>query len=188
MPDLPITLRSRTQVCRNSVFSVFLDHVTDASGREVRDYLSVVPHRRAHDKVTGVAVLPVVDGKFGLIRVFRHPLGEYCWEVARGFVDSAESPIAAALRELREETGLVAAAQSLRDLGLVAPEPGVVDARIRLFAATGCTREPGAQEGEMGHREIRFFGRVELAGMLGGSEILDPCTLVCCYRCLGLPA
>lgn len=188
MTDRPLTLESRKEVCRNTVFTVFLDHVRDASGREVVDYLSVVPHHRAAGAVTGVAVLPVADGRFGLIRIFRHPLGEFCWEAPRGFVDSGESPVAAALRELREETGLIASPRSVRDLGVIAPEPGVVDARIRLFAADGCGRASVTHHDELGHGELRFFGRDELIGIMDGGEIMDPCTLVCCYRYLGLPA
>lgn len=188
MPDAPIVLKSRTQVCRNAVFTVFLDHIGDAAGNEVTDYLSVVPRHRTADKVSGVAVLPVQEDRFGLIRIFRHPLGIHCWEVVRGFVDPAESLTAAALRELREETGLVAAAASLRDLGVVAPEPGVLDARVRLFAAEGCARAGDPSGNEIGHREVRFFSRKQLIELMDGGEIVDPCTLVCCYKYLGVPA
>lgn len=188
MSDAPIVLKSRTPVCRNAVFTVFLDHIQDATGGEVTDYLSVVPHYRTANKVSGVAVLPILDGRFALIRIFRHPIGAYCWEIARGFVDSAESLTDAALRELREETGLVADAGALRDLGALAPEPGVLDARVRLFAAEGCARAGGPSGNEIGHREVRYFDRKELVGLLGRGEIVDPCTLVCCYRYLGVPA
>lgn len=189
MADRPITLLARREALRNAVFTVYLDHVRDASGQEVRDYLAVVPHHRAADAVTGVAVLPVSGDRVTLIRVYRHPLGEYGWEVARGFVDAGETPAAAALRELREETGLDAEASSLRALGTLAPEPAVLDARIRLFAASNCRPASGtAAGGEIGHRELRTFSPSELAALLDRGEIRDPCTLVCCYRHLGAPA
>lgn len=184
MPDRPITLLARREVCRNTVFTVYFDHIKDTAGNEVTDYLSVVPHHRAANGVTGVAVLPVVDGRLGLIRIYRHPLGEQSWEIVRGFVDQAETPDAAAVRELREEAGLVVAVESLRELGTIAPEAGVIEARIRLFAAEGCARESGACSNEMGHRETKYFTREALAGMIDRGEIMDPCTLVCCYRYL----
>lgn len=187
MSDLPITLLARREVCRNAVFTVYFDHIRDAAGNEVTDYLTVVPHHRAADGVTGVAVLPVMDGGFGLIRIYRHSLGGHGWEVARGFVDEAETAAAAALRELSEETGLVTDAASLRDMGTLAPEPGVLEARVRLFAAEGCTRGRAAPGAEMGHREVKYFTRQELGGLIQGGEVMDPCTLVCCYKYLGLP-
>lgn len=186
MPDLPITLLARREVCRNSVFTVYFDHIRDAAGNEVTDYLTVVPHHRAADGVTGVAILPVLDNQFGLIRIYRHSLGKHGWEVARGFVDEAETSDTAALRELAEETGLVAAAGSLRDLGTVAPEPGVLEARVRLFAAEGCARGRETSGSEMGHHESRFFTREALIELIDRGEIMDPCTLVCCYRYLGV--
>lgn len=184
MSDSPVKLLARKQVFRNAVFSVYSDHIRDAAGNEVRDYLSIVPHHRAVDGVTGVAVLPVVDGRFALLRVYRHPLGSYSWEITRGFVDNAETPAAAALRELREETGLVAEDGSLRELGVIAPEAGVIEARIRLYAAEGCRQVAGANGVEVGHHEVRHFSREALAALIERGEIVDPCTLVCCCRYL----
>jgi len=184
MSDLPITLLGRKEVCRNAVFTVYADHVRDTAGNEVADYLTVVPHHRDADGVTGVAVLPVRDNRFGLIQIYRHSIGAHGWEVPRGFVDQGETPATAALRELAEETGLAADSGTLRDLGALAPEPGVLSARVRLFAAERCSGGATAVREEMGHGELRFFTRTELAGMLGNGEIMDPCTLVCCYRYL----
>ena len=188
MSDQPITLLSRREICRNAVFTVYFDHIRDAAGNEVTDYLTVVPHHRAADGVTGVAVLPVLENKFGLIRIYRHSLGKHGWEIPRGFVDEAETAATAALRELAEETGLVAAAGSLRDLGMLAPEPGVLEARVRLFVAEDCAQGSTAHGNEMGHRETKYFTRDEFAGLADRGEIMDPCTLVCCYRYLQLPA
>ncbi len=187
MSDSPITLLARKEVFRNAVFTVYADHIHDKSGNEVRDYLTVVPHHTAEKGITGVAVLPVMDGRFGLIRVYRHSIGAYGWEVPRGFVDQTETPAAAAQRELAEETGLVAAGP-LRDLGALAPEPGVLAARVRLFAAEACARGRAVTGEEMGHGDLQFFSRQELAGLLDRGEIVDPCTLVCCYKYLGIPA
>jgi 8-oxo-dGTP pyrophosphatase MutT (NUDIX family) len=187
MPDLPITLIGRKEVFRNTVFAVYADHVRDAAGNEVPDYLTVVPHHHDAKGVTGIAVLPVREGRFGLIRIYRHSIGAHGWEVPRGFVDRGETPATAALRELAEETGLVADSGALRDLGALAPEPGILAARVRLFAAEHCTGGTRAAHEEMGHGELRFFTRPELASLLGNGEIVDPCTLVCCYRYLGAP-
>ncbi len=46
------------------------------------------------------------------------------WDIPKGIVEPAESFVAAAVRELDEETGLVVPAQALRDLGVHAYRPG----------------------------------------------------------------
>jgi 8-oxo-dGTP pyrophosphatase MutT (NUDIX family) len=185
-PDRPVTLIASRTILRNAVFTVFADHLRDASGAEVTDYLRVVPRQRAAGGVTGIAVLPLLDGAFGLIRVYRHPIGESCWEAARGFVDAGETPAEAARRELLEETGLVADPDDLRDLGTIAPEPGLLDARVRLFVAERCRRASAAAGGEVGLGETRFFAREDFLELIGRGAIVDPSTQICAYRYFGV--
>jgi 8-oxo-dGTP pyrophosphatase MutT (NUDIX family) len=46
-----------------------------------------------------------------------HVTGQNHWDLPKGGIDSGETPIAAALRETREECGLHLAPEVLRDLG-----------------------------------------------------------------------
>jgi len=59
-----------------------------------------------HDYVCIIAVLP--DGKIPLVRQFRPAIGDYTIELPSGHLDSSESPVTAAARELLEETGIKA--------------------------------------------------------------------------------
>jgi 8-oxo-dGTP pyrophosphatase MutT (NUDIX family) len=74
-----------------------------------------------------------------LVRQYRHGTREFSLEIPGGLVDAHEpDPAAAAARELREETGYVAA--ELRALGAMTPNPAIFTNRCHAFVATGCRR------------------------------------------------
>jgi ADP-ribose pyrophosphatase len=166
---------------RNQVLEVFLDHVRGADGSEVADYMVVAP-RRIASGATGVAVLPVLRDRVLLLRVFRHPLRDYTWEVPRGFVDTGEEPRAAAARELAEETGLHCPPEALQELGTVEPEPGILCARTQVFLARDPAGEIAPAEHEIGHGEPRLFGLSEAFAAVDRGEIREACTLVTLLR------
>lgn len=182
-----LRLLDRRVVFENSRFYVYSDDVEDALGNRVRDYLVVQPRKQGPNHVTGVGVLPVLGERVCLKRVSRHPAGEARWEIPRGFIEESESPLRSAQRELEEELGIALPDRSFRPLGSLCPEPGVLDARILLYAAGGRHDSPGLPEKELGHGGYGLFTWREIEQMASGSEIEDPCTLVAIlrYRFLG---
>ncbi len=169
---------------RNARFDIYLDDIETVSGETVRDYLVVEPRVRTTAGITGTAVLPILGERIGLIHVYRHPIEALSWEIPRGFIDPDESEVAAALRELEEETGLQCLADDVTSYGLVTPEPGVLAATVHLFAALRCTVKNAYRANEMGHRALRFFEPQQVECMIGSSEVRDPCTLIACLKYL----
>lgn len=99
----------------NKFLNLFhLDALTD-SGRPF-DYFFV--SRRKEDNIKlltgdsaaeGVVIYPVLredPEKIVLIRQYRYPLGDHLYELPAGLIDEGETPDAAAVREMKEETGL----------------------------------------------------------------------------------
>jgi 8-oxo-dGDP phosphatase len=174
--------KARRLAVENSRWRVYLDHIADANGNEVPDYLVVAGRHPAPGNVTGVAILPIVDGNFVLLRSYRHALGREIWELPRGFIDEGETPADAALRELQEETGLICAAEDLVPLAFYAPEPATMTVRGALFAATRCKGVPKSGSGELGLDRLQVFTPEAMATLVAGSDLEDAGTLIAYYR------
>lgn len=78
------------------------------------------------------------DGHVVMVRQYRHGLGAPSLELPAGVIDAAETPLEAARRELREETGF--SAPELVPLLHVAPEPARNTTHAHFFFARGGER------------------------------------------------
>jgi len=172
---------SRRIACTNRVWNVYFTHVKDGPV-EVPDYLVMEPKTRTAGDVTGVAVLPVVEGRIGLLTIERIALDAPVIESPKGFVDPGEQASAAALRELTEETGLVCAAADLVDLGSMTPEASTLAARVRMFVALRCHPRGTALNDEVGLAAFDFVPVDRVRSMMADSEIEDAATLIALYR------
>ena len=86
-----------------------------------------------------VNVLPITtDGEIVLVRQYRHGSRKVTLELPGGLIDAHEDAAAAAVRELREETGFEAA--HVEPLGSSNPNPSMMTNRCFAYVATGCRR------------------------------------------------
>lgn len=70
---------------------------------------------------------------FLLVSQFRPPVGKTIWQFPAGLVETGDSLVGAARRELSEETGYKA--NKLTKLGLVHPDPGIISGPGHFFLA-----------------------------------------------------
>ena len=131
-----VKLLSRKQVYKGPVFSVFTDYVQEGAYRGRRD---VIRHPGS------IVVLGVEnedesarDPRILLERQYRHVVGARIWELCAGRIDPGETRLAAAKRELLEETGC--SARRWRRLFRFYASPGFLDETMDVYLATGLTR------------------------------------------------
>ncbi|MBL9209902.1 MAG: NUDIX hydrolase [Opitutaceae bacterium] len=90
----------------------------------------------APDWVNVVAL--TADQRLVLVRQFRYGIDEFSLEVPGGVMERGEDPVAAGLRELREETGFAGA--SARLLGSVRPNPAIQANRCHIVLVEGAVK------------------------------------------------
>jgi ADP-ribose pyrophosphatase len=159
---------SSREVLKNKLFTVADEVATDPSGFEIHRFIVRHP---------GSAVMMPVDDKDRvlLVKQFRLPAERELWELPAGRLDPGESPLKAAKRELREETGYKA--KKWVKLASFWATPGYVDERMNLFLALDLRQ--GKQEPMHDERiEIRWFSKAELGRLISAGEILDGKTII----------
>ena len=127
-----------------------------------------------------VVILAVVDAskKDPLIvmeRQYRHAAGQYLWEVPAGKMDEGEERLAAAKRELKEETGY--RAKKWTKLVRYFASPGFLGEWMQVFLAEGLIAgEATPEEDEL--LEVVLVPLSEVLQMIDEGKILDGKTLV----------
>jgi ADP-ribose pyrophosphatase len=116
-----------------------------------------------------VAVLPLLDGRPVLMKVFRHGLRDWSFEFPRGACDAGEGPDAGARRELHEEIG--ARALKLIPLGQFTPGGSSLSIRALLFAAE--IDRIGTRDLREGIEDVRAVDVTTLEQKIASSEIID---------------
>lgn len=126
-------------------------------------------HENLPDYVT---VLAVRDGKIAFLREYSYPNDEWLWQFPEGGIERGESAEVAAVRELREEAGLMAAA--FEPLGKNYGHHRRTTEINYVFLASGVseTKKSGGDLEEQG-TELHWFDEAEVLRMMASGEIVQ---------------
>jgi 8-oxo-dGTP pyrophosphatase MutT (NUDIX family) len=150
------------------------------SGRDLEFYILDVPD--------WCNVVPLDErGRVVMVRQRRHGIDAETLELPGGMVDPEDaSPLAAARRELLEETGY--AADAWESTGVIAPNPAMQNNRCWSFLARGVKKvaEPRLDGGE--DIEVVLVPYQEIPARVGRGEIEHSLVVVAFAYALGLRA
>ncbi|GII23449.1 NUDIX domain-containing protein [Planosporangium mesophilum] len=139
-------LVDREVVYRGKLITVHRDTLRQPDGRTVV--------REVVDHPDSVAVVTLDgQGRVLLLRQYRHPVGAELWELPAGLLDRPDEPmLAAARRELAEETGC--AARDWHTLVDLHTTPGMTGERVRVFLARDVRPAEGEHERDADEGEL----------------------------------
>ncbi|MDO4976882.1 MAG: NUDIX hydrolase [Eubacteriales bacterium] len=153
-----------TQVFDGVLLKVYRDNVTLPDGNpSVREVIHLYG---------AVGIIPITkDGKVVIERQFRYPVNDITIEIPAGKLDGPdEDPLAAAKRELLEETGITA--KKWIPMGLYHPSPAYTDEKIILYMAKDL--EFGNQKLDEGEfLNVDFLSLKDLVDMVMDGKIID---------------
>jgi ADP-ribose pyrophosphatase len=131
------TVLASEQIYEGHLINLRVDQIRTAAGAEsVRE---IVEH-------PGAIALIALDeaGRVLLVKQYRHAVRAVTLEIPAGTLEPGEEPLAAAQRELREETGYRAG--RLARLGGIYTAPGFSTEYIHFFLATQLAPDPLAMD------------------------------------------
>jgi ADP-ribose pyrophosphatase len=166
-----VRVLSSRVVFRGPVFQVTRDEVIEPSG--IRAKRDIVRH-------SGSVVVLAVDESRGeprvlLERQYRYAAGDFLWELPAGRIDEGETELAAAKRELLEETGYTAS--RWERLVRYYASPGFIDETMAIYLARDLRRGKAQPEDDECIR-TRLLPLSSIEHMVSSGKIRDGKTLI----------
>lgn len=127
----------------------------------------------------GVAVVVVTPDKQLLLhREYRYVIQNYSWEIQGGGIDQTETPEQAAIRELKEESGILVSLDMLTKFGVFYPLHSFNTEKVTLFMVKVDQTNVTTQGNEISEsiNQQQFVSFEKALSMIDTGEINDALT------------
>ena len=133
-------------------------------------------YREVCEHPGGVCVIPIdQNGDIYLVRQYRYPFLEETLEIPAGKLNYGEEHYSCGLRELKEETGLIAG--NYEYLGVIYPSPGFLNEKIHIYLATNLKEEQSCPD-EDEFLLVEKLPQKKLLEKITKNEIKDAKTII----------
>jgi ADP-ribose pyrophosphatase len=155
------------ELLRTPIFWVTMDKAVDPEGFEIDR--AIIQHGGSS------VVMPVDEkGRVLLAKQYRLPARDYLWEIPAGRMDEGETPLQAAKRELKEETGY--SAKKWTKLFSLFMSPGFLAEKMHIFVAQELKAgKVNFMEDE--RIEAQWFTPKQMNEMIKSGKIIDGKTI-----------
>ena len=167
-PPAPWLTLGQTEMANCRVFRVQQRRLRHASDGREGDFFVI----EAPDWVIGLPLTP--KDELILVRQWRFGVEKLSWEPPGGVMDPGEDPVAAAQRELIEETGHAGTA---RLLGQAAPNPAIQNNRVHFVLVENCVPTAAINWDQHEELELGIFPLAEVEQMIRRGEIFHSLAL-----------
>lgn len=150
------------------------DHVTLPNNTEIDDFYVI----ERPDLVHVIAITE--DNQFILERQYRYAIDKNCYEICAGLVEPGETPIAAAKRELMEETGYSGGIWI--PYGEYAIDPSNMTDVSYAFVARGVTKKVEQKLDKTEQLSVEIVSYEELVQLIESGSIISGLMLAPLWR------